>query len=654
MKSPSIEKNVAALRKALPEETLARIIDADIGPLRLVPEQNSCGEEGVNLSLGHTVLYGMEAREYAGSQVEAYCAKPNRITIETPDLESIWVMGERGFYQALDEVYGPMGKADPNAPLKKEGELNSFGLACFGCGLGLHLQGLVSSLPFQRLILIEPYAAFIKMSLTTADWGWIVETLQSRGGGLDIILGEDPVLLSAQAFECFRAAGAERLDGSFGMRHYTSPVLDEAYRQFVEQMPMLGSSPGFVEDEAVMLKHARINLTRAGAKLAPAEIAKTPLAGIPVLAIGNGPSLDSTIDYIKHLAPNAFIISGGTALGSLLECGVTPDLHCEVENTEPPYQSNKRVVDRFTHAVPQIPVLATATVDPRIPDMMGETLHFLQGIVTTSVLFGTEVGAWHQSGPNVANLALRAAAWAGATEVYLFGVDLGSRDSEKHHSKSSVYSWSGESHWKKGAGMEAFNLAVSGSADDTVLTNRPMLYSKSSFNVFASRNPNITIYNCSDGAKLEGTHLTDPARLEFKPLASEKSALWQQATEQAIDASKLRIAEIVAHYDGALSKWEEDVSWALSSVETLPDLLGACAPLIHFGSDEQDPATRAAKGAYRGSLLVILQIAFARYRRLSPEQRADFDSHVVPLIRRESVRICSVMHEVMRDIGQRP
>lgn len=55
------------------------------------------------------------------------------------------------------------------------------------------------------------------------------------------------------------------------------------------------------------------------------------IANTPVFIIGNGPSLDQSIEMIKAQQDKAIIISCGSALSALYNYGIDIDFHCEQE-----------------------------------------------------------------------------------------------------------------------------------------------------------------------------------------------------------------------------------------------------------------------------------------------------------------------------------
>merc|ERR1711975_122901 len=61
--------------------------------------------------------------------------------------------------------------------------------------------------------------------------------------------------------------------------------------------------------------------------------------------VGNGPSIDASIDTIKEYQDKAIIISCGTALQVLHRYGIKPDFHAEIEQNRSTYDWAKSIYD---------------------------------------------------------------------------------------------------------------------------------------------------------------------------------------------------------------------------------------------------------------------------------------------------------------------
>ncbi len=88
---------------------------------------------------------------------------------------------------------------------------------------------------------------------------------------------------------------------------------------------------GFFDDEQIGFAHTFHNIN-AGYAFFSHGAATESLP--PVLLVGNGPSLDSHVNFIRQHQADSIIISCGTALSSLAKVGIKPDFHVEMERAQ--------------------------------------------------------------------------------------------------------------------------------------------------------------------------------------------------------------------------------------------------------------------------------------------------------------------------------
>lgn len=605
-------RNLEAFERHAPAWLAERLLEPPPAGLRLVggPESGN-----LNLDLGHTLLYDGGAIPFARAQVEAFCADPKRILINPPALDSHWVKGEGAVYRAVTERFGPL--PDPEAAPR---DVAVGHLVSFGVGLGLHLPLLVERLAFRDLVLVEQFPDFLGMSARVLDWSALFAAVAARGGRVHFVIDGEPVNLANGAFRAMRGEQFGLVDGAFGLRHYASPVLDEARRLFDEMLPTLGSSLGFVEDECLMLENAVANLGRAGARLFPPGGVRTGSA--PALVVGSGPSLDGSLEDVRRLAEGAVVIGAGTGTSALLEAGIVPDLHCEIENVPGIYDGLRLAADR--HDLSRIPLLASLTVDPRIPPLFGPTAFFFRDSVTTSQLFAGPSDVLDRAGPTVANLACRAAAALGAPAIYLFGVDLGSTDPARHHSARSYYDWTDDPYWRSGAAMDALSIRVPGNLREAAYTNLAFLFTRSFFSAFCAAFSHVAVFNCSDGARIDGARPLPPASAVCPHRADARSVVREAFSAlPAAGADEDERRATLAAYRTALDDWFDAVATVIAGGEKdWTAFYDALRPHLFAGGTQG--VERAARACASGTLLLILQFGFACYRRLPSDRRAAF------------------------------
>jgi hypothetical protein len=150
----------------------------------------------------------------------------------------------------------------------------------------------------------------------------------------------------------------------------------------------------------------------------------------------------------------------------------------------------------------QITLMASATVDPRIPPMFRETIFFFRDSVSSTLILGDKHLPIAGATPTCVNMALSMAAFLGFTDMALFGADCGIRPGGDDHAKDTVYLDIG-TFQKSGDVNKRYPVEVEGNFGGVARTNwiydscRLMLAE-----VVQLRKLNVA--NASDGAFIPG------------------------------------------------------------------------------------------------------------------------------------------------------
>ena len=499
-------------------------------------------------------------------------------------------------------------------------------LICFGLGLGLHLPALIDEYPVNTLIVVDDQMDGLALSLSHLDWKAVIDTLTKRGGGLEILIGDDPQGLTDQLLHALRGPQFPCLDGTYVFHHHNTEVLAETVQRLSALMPVVEGNDGFFEDEILMLENSVGNLIRNNFHILKDD-PQRPLKQMPVLIVGSGPSLNDTIEDIKRVRKNMLLISCGTGLGPLLAAGLKPDFHVEVENTQDIEDIITGIAEQYD--LSGITLIGTSTIKPKIPTFFDEVILCWRDVVIPTRLF-SEIGE-HLSlaGPTVTNLGVRAALSMGFYEYYLFGVDLGSRVADQHHASGSIYDTEDDAYWKSGANMEPFTIEVEGNLGRTIFTNRPFLLTKVFFDKLFKTFSACHFFNASDGVKFDGV----------TPIVAA-SLVAEQPDLTPREMAELCLSEL-PHYDAgghpALPRLIEYHSTLmeccdrlLSNIEsnregTIQTLISSVIPDLAPGAfAARFTVESAARGLGTGSILTVLQFGHFLYRRLPDQDRPAF------------------------------
>lgn len=616
MTSDLFDANLAAF-EAGPQPQIARAMRAIREPSARLAGTLEGGS--LNLDLGHTTLYEPDALTFASKQVEAFTARPTRHFL---NISRVPERSAQVSHDVIRDILSEIQGQDFNAvPDEDAGYLVSFGL-----GLGLHLPLLLERLAVRSLVIVEQFAEFLFHSMHVLPWAGLFEMLRARGGDIRIHIGDDPQALSHALVYELRGRHFPMLDGSYFLKHYTSPVLDAAMDGLRQLLPIVEGTDGFFEDEYLMLKQGTENFLHYDFRLLTPKVGP-PLREFPVFIVGSGPSLDDCIEPIRRNRENAIVITGGTGLGPMLRNGVRPDFHCEIENT--PEIADGLEMVRREHDFSGITLIAANNVHPDVIAKFDSRILYWRDSIVPSRLFAGADAVLPLAGPTVTNLAVRAAIAMGFYEFYLFGIDLGSRNPDKHHSDSSVYATAEDEYWKSGTAMEPLTIPVEGNLGETVYTNRPFLLTRMYFKRLFDAFPQHHFFNCSSGARLgraapviASTLIAEPAAVDHREYAARcRDELPFLAAGAAIDRERL------AAYRDGLDRWFDDAAAAFDAagkggiVERVESMLPLLQPSATMAEHSVESAV---KGTCTGSMISILQFGYFLYRRLPPEDRARF------------------------------
>ncbi|MGE5201486.1 MAG: motility associated factor glycosyltransferase family protein, partial [Acidobacteriota bacterium] len=392
-------------------------------------------------------------------------------------------------------------------------------LVVFGIGLGHHLPRLARETKARWLILVEPSPGFIEHSFQALDWPELLAHFDAGGGGVRVVAEADPSRMVGAIVAEIARHGIPFVDGAWVFVHYPLWSFSEARAKLHEAIQFAFVNRGFFEDELRMMTNAVANFTARPFWL----IEGRPRLQRPATAVivGAGPSLDEALETLHRIRDRVVLFSGGTALKPLLRNGIVPDFHCELENVP-------EVVDVLTAAsahgdLSRIKLIASATVDPRVPPMFGEAFFFFRDSVSSTKLLGSKFRTLQGAAPTCVNTAFASAIMLGFTEFAFFGTDCGFRPGGNHHASGTVYRDVGL--YKESADRRAKNpLEVEANFGGVALTDwvydacRRMLGE-------AIQAYGLSPVNTSDGALIPGTRPMVPEAVEVETPPVDRASM---------------------------------------------------------------------------------------------------------------------------------
>ena len=410
-------------------------------------------------------------------------------------------------YQYVEETEGLLDKLHETKSNLPE-EIKS--LILFGLGFGYQLEALLASHSVNKLFICEPDRDFFYASLFAIDWQAIFDQTEAIEGRLYVNIGDDGSNLSNDLTHQFYAVGPYNLVDTYFYQSYFNPTLSHAIANMREHLQLLISMGEYFDHARFGISHTKEMILRGSPILTKKALRPVPadIADVPVFIVGNGPSLDASIEAIKEWRDSSIVISCGTALMPLEKAGITPDYHAEIEQNRSTFDWCSRV-GAFDY-LKKITLISCNGIHPDTSDLFGKTLiAFKDGESSTvsslEVLGRENYTELKFAYPTVANLVNNLFCELGFTQLYLFGIDLGFADDTYHHSKDSgYYDEDGNEIYDY---REANNTAIKtrGNFRPFVFTKYEFKMSRTILEQVYSKYPGSTCYNTSDGAFINGT-----------------------------------------------------------------------------------------------------------------------------------------------------
>ncbi len=209
----------------------------------------------------------------------------------------------------------------------------------FGLGVGYQLEKLLDEHTVEKLFICEPNPDFFYASLFAIDWQVIFETVEKSETRIYLNIGDDGTNLFRDLLSQFYAIGPYILNSTYFYQSYHNASLNSAISQLREQLQVVISMGEYFDHAYYGIAHTKEGMRRKIPLLVanPANKLNYDDKEVPIFIVGNGPSLDSSIEAIKEWQGQAIVVSCGTTLQALHRHGITPDFHAEIEQNRSTY-----------------------------------------------------------------------------------------------------------------------------------------------------------------------------------------------------------------------------------------------------------------------------------------------------------------------------
>lgn len=463
----------------------------------------------VNIVNKGSLVYSEYPKESSIKQVDEYFKAPRQFSSSISFSESPQYEHEKQLKKLYEKRISEVG--EDNGYIKSAPTEQMDFLVMIGAGLGYHVENLINRTKVKHLYIWEPDKDVFYCTMHTIDLSLINQHCINLYGSLTIKVGGNQNQFVNEIYNSLQASGVYNMARLYMYRHYRSEEIDNGFTNLNQICYRLLSGLGFFEDEIISISHTLTAIDKKLPLLKAPPAFDNKIKKTPVFVVGNGPSLDEHLEFIKQNNHNAIIFSCGTALKAILDAGIIPDFHIEMERVAAQYEW----IDQVGHKekLKSIKFISLNNVYSGTSSLFKESfiiakpkdggMDFLYEYIDKESYPGV-----YACNPTVTNAATAIAIRLGFTQLYLFGVDFGFKDESKHHASNSMHNQK-DYHGYKAKVKSAF--AVKGNFCDEVLTTQIFDSARGSMEMLLEAYSSVQCFNCSDGAYIQ---LTTPERIE--------------------------------------------------------------------------------------------------------------------------------------------
>ncbi|MEM0912932.1 MAG: 6-hydroxymethylpterin diphosphokinase MptE-like protein, partial [Pseudomonadota bacterium] len=379
-------------------------------------------------------------------------------------------------------------------------------LIIFGLGNAYTLNTISAQKDLKHLFIVEPNPDFFYWSLLVADWSTIFSNIIDKEGQMYLNIGQLNEGLSGELTRQYAFIGNHHVAKTWIYQGYNTPSLNLYLNKVRGTFKTLFSISDNFNHCFYSLEHFLYSVENAFGYMTKTVNAESKKYGhVPVFMVGNGPSVDSCIEQLREYQDQAIIVSCGTTLKTLYNCGIVPDYHAEVESYRANYDWITQIPD--PEYLSKITLISPDGIHPDNTKLFKNTLFALKNGESATVIHrylfpDHDFVVLSEAYPTVSNFCLTFFIHAGFQEIYLLGVDLGYIDPDRHHGQNSSYYENNKTLYTV-AKDENSVLSVVGNFLPTVLTKHEFNLARSVMEQALAK-ANIDCYNTSNGAKIAG------------------------------------------------------------------------------------------------------------------------------------------------------
>ncbi|WP_163532331.1 6-hydroxymethylpterin diphosphokinase MptE-like protein [Helicobacter suis] len=279
---------------------------------------------------------------------------------------------------------------------------------------------------------------------------------------------------------------------------YKNKISQEAAHRFNMAKKSALRGWGSFEDEMLGLNNTLENFKYNPFLLHPKRIKRIEM---PICVVGNGPSLNNLLPFLKKHAKEMVIFSCGTALKVLKSYGVLVDFQVEIERIG----YLKEVL--LNAPLGDTPLMCANMINPEAFLLAKESYMFMRGGSASGYIWPHL--SIEYSAPFVGNAGVALASLFSSTLI-LCGLDCGYIEGQSKHAKGSYYGVE-----KPSIPFDTLEV-LSNFKDTRVFSDGLFLLSQMQMSMLFAKQK-TRVYNLSSGAFIKHTIPTRPQDLHFKP-----------------------------------------------------------------------------------------------------------------------------------------
>lgn len=362
----------------------------------------------------------------------------------------------------------------------------------------VHSQYFTSNnyLPHVRtIVLLEHDVINFVSSLHHFSFSKLIDQCKSLGISFTLLLDSDIEVLRSRLLKHIVADDPSMIYGGLLVKQpRLSPeliTLEGWIKSPSGLTEHVNSMLGFDSDEVTQSTHA----VWSALSVRPCKLI-SPLScseNIPVVLTASGLSLDNSISWLKENCSRLFIWASGSSLATLLRNGITPSIVSVLERDSVIYDLLLELLSEG-HDLSSINLLASSTIDPRIPALFNSIIQFHRPASPAYCFFPLESYAClPQGGPQVVNATFEAIVLSGFKKILMLGCDFGSSDRITQRSAQAL-----------GVDERDLIIPMSGNFGRTIFSESGLVYSRDLVQNIITQFPELVITRVGDGLVLNG------------------------------------------------------------------------------------------------------------------------------------------------------